>query len=134
MSSVWKNANESGELHQDKARFYQLKHCPLLGKSQQQQQQASNIHQHQAIFKTNRKYHEQQLSTSAIDFQIQRKHSFISSKNSVRRELRNLKESVSFESKNTALMNLQLKMSFPVSQKRPISVKISQRYKISSPW
>ena len=49
---------------------------------------------------TNRKCLEQQLNPSAIDFQIQTEHSFISPKNSFRRELRNWKESVNFESKN----------------------------------
>ena len=47
----------------------------------------------------NRRYH-QQLNLSAIDFQIQREHSFISPKNSIKRELRNSKESVNFESEN----------------------------------
>ena len=85
VSSVRKNVNESGELHQEQARFYQQKHSPLLGSSQQQQQQqTSDIHQHQTMSQTNRRYHEQQLNTSAIDFQIQREHSFISPKNSFR--------------------------------------------------
>ena len=44
VSSVRKNVNESGELLQEKAGFYQQKYCPLLGNSQQQQQQTSNIH------------------------------------------------------------------------------------------
>ena len=48
----------------------------------------------------NRKYHEQQLNPSAIYFQIQREHSFISPKNSFRRELRNSKVRVNFELKN----------------------------------
>ena len=49
---------------------------------------------------TNRRYHEQQLNSIVIDFQIQREHDFISPKNSVRRELRNWKESINVESKN----------------------------------
>ena len=95
-----KNVNESGVLHQEQARFHQQKHSSLLRSSQQQQQQTSNIHQHQTMSQTNRKYYEQQLNPSAIDFQIQREHSFIEPKNSFRRELRNSKESVNFESKN----------------------------------
>ena len=43
VSSVRKNVNESGELLQETG-FYQQKYCPLLGNSQQQQQQTSNIH------------------------------------------------------------------------------------------
>ena len=42
----------------------------------------------------------QKLNPSAIDFQIQREHSFISPKNSFTRELRDSKESVNFESEN----------------------------------
>ena len=44
VSSVRKNVNESGELLQEKTGFYQQKYCSLLGNSQQQQQQTSNIH------------------------------------------------------------------------------------------
>ena len=83
--SVRKNVNESRELHQEQTRLYQKKHFPLLGSSQQQQQQqqqqrTSNIHHHH----TNRKCLEQQINPSAIDFQIQREHSFILPKNSFR--------------------------------------------------
>ena len=70
-----------------------------MGNSQQQQQQTSNVHQHKTMSQTKRRYYEQQLNSSAIDFQIQREHSFISPKNSVRQELRNFKESVNFESR-----------------------------------
>lgn len=52
-----KNLTESGELDQEQARFYQQNHSHLPGLSQQQQQ-ISNIHQHQTI-----------------DFQIQGEHS-----------------------------------------------------------
>ena len=108
VSSVRKNVNESGEFHQEQARLYQQKYSPLLRSSQQQQQQASNIHQHQTMSQTNRKCLEQQLNPSAIDFQIQKQHSFISPKNSFRRELRNSKESVNFgsESKFQSLYSL----------------------------
>ena len=98
VSSV--DGNESGELHQEQPRFYQQKHSPLLGNSQQLQQQTTNIHQHQTISQINQKYHEQQLNHSATDFQIEREHSIILPKNSVRRELRNSKEPVNFESGN----------------------------------
>ena len=54
VSSVRKNVNESGELHQEQNRLHQQKHSPLLGSSQQQQQQASNIHQHQTMTQTSR--------------------------------------------------------------------------------
>ena len=37
VSSVRKNVNESGELHQEQARLYQQKYSPLLRSSQQQQ-------------------------------------------------------------------------------------------------
>ena len=94
------DANESGKLHQEQQRFYQEKHSPLLGNSQQLQQQTSNIHQHQTISQINQKYHEQQLNHSATDFQIEREHSIILQKNSIRRELRNSKEPVNFESGN----------------------------------
>ena len=94
------DANESGKLHQKQPRFYRQKHSPLLGNSQQQQQQTSIIQQHQTISQINQKYHEQQLNHSATDFQIEREHSIISPKHSVRRELRNSKEPVNFESKN----------------------------------
>ena len=87
-----KNVNESGESHQEQALLFQQKHSPLLESSQQQQQQTMS--------KTKRKCHEQHLSLSAIDFQIQRKHRFISPKTSFRRELRNSEESVNFESEN----------------------------------
>ena len=100
VSNVRKNVNESGELHQEQARLYQQKYSALLGSSQQQQQQASNIHQRQTMSQTNRKCLEQQLNPSAIDFQIQKEHSFISPKNYFRRELRNSKESVNFDSEN----------------------------------
>ena len=103
MSSVRKNVNEFGELNHKQPCFYQLKHSSLLGSSQQQQQETSYIHQHQTMTKTNRKYHEQQPNPSAIDFQIQREHSFISPKNSFICELRNSKESVNFESENKLL-------------------------------
>ena len=53
-----KNLTESGELDQEQARFYQQKHSHLPELSQKQQQQISNIHQHQTI-----------------DFQIQGEHS-----------------------------------------------------------
>ena len=96
MSNVWKNVNESGELHQEQARLDQQKYSLLLGSSQQQQQQASNIHQHQTMSQTNRKCLKQQLNPSATDFQIQKEHSFISPKNSFRRELKNSKELVNF--------------------------------------
>ena len=99
VSNVRKNVNESGELHQEQARLYQQKYSALLGSSQQQQQ-ASNIHQRQTMSQTNRKCLEQQLNPSAIDFQIQKEHSFISPKNYFRRELRNSKESVNFDSEN----------------------------------
>ena len=49
---------------------------------------------------TNQRYHEQQVNSSANDFQIETEHSFISPKNYVRQELRNSKESINFESKN----------------------------------
>ena len=75
--SVWKNLNESGELHQEQVRLHQQQYSPLLGSSQQQLQQSSNIHQHQTMSQTNRKYYEQQLNPAAIDFQIQREHIFI---------------------------------------------------------
>ena len=94
MSNVWKNVNESGELHQEQARLDQQKYSLLLGSSQQQQQQASN--QHQTMSQTNRKCLKQQLNPSATDFQIQKEHSFISPKNSFRRELKNSEESVNF--------------------------------------
>ena len=87
--SVRKNVNESRELHQEQTHLYQQKHFPLLRSSQQQQQQqTSNTHQHH----TNRKCLEQQLNPSAIDFQIQREHSFTLPKNYFRQELRNSKE------------------------------------------
>ena len=54
----------------------------------------------QAIYTSTKQYHEQQLNPSAIYFQIQREHSFISPKNSFRRELRNSKVRVNFELKN----------------------------------
>ena len=70
VSSVWKNVSESGESRQEQTRFYQQKYYPLLGRSQQQQQ-TSNIHQHQTMSQTNLRYYEQQLnpiSNSAIYF------------------------------------------------------------------
>ena len=48
MPSVRKIVNESGELHQEQARLYQQNYSPLL-ESSQQQQQTSNIHQHQTM-------------------------------------------------------------------------------------
>ena len=82
--SVRKNVNESRELHQEQTHLYQQKHFPLLRSSQQ----TSNTHKHH----TNRKCLEQHLNPSAIDFQIQREHSFTLSKNYFRQELRNSKE------------------------------------------
>ena len=123
--SVRKIVNESGELHQEQARLYQQNYSPLL-ESSQQQQQTSNIHQHQTMSQNKRKCLEQQLNPSATDFHIQREHNFISPKNSFRRELRNSKESVNFNQRINsslfiALMNLQQKTSFSLSQKIKIS-------------
>lgn len=48
--SFQKNATE--KLHKEQASFYQQNHSHLLGNSQQQQQ-ISNIHQHQTVSQTN---------------------------------------------------------------------------------
>ena len=82
----------------------------------------------------NRKCLEQQLNTSPTDFHIQREHNFISPKNSFRQELRNSKESVNFNQRINsslfiALMNLQQKTSFSLSQKIKISWEITQWYR-----
>ena len=77
------------------------------------------------MFQTNRKYYEQQLNLSTLDFQIQTEHSFISPKNSFRRELRNSKESVNFESENK-FQSLYCIDEFATENKIHISVEISQ--------
>lgn len=80
---------------------------------------------------TNQVHYEQQLNPAAIDFQIQREHSSILPKYCVRRELRNSKESGIVESENKSqplycLDESATENDFSLSQKMPISVKISQ--------